>query len=160
MNVEKSNFVIFHPLQKKVNYSMKLKTHNNEIKEENSVKYLGIIMDCNLNWKDHIFELSKKISRGIGISFKLRDFVSINILNQVYYSLISLFLTYAVLVWEHTYKSNLHPLVVLQKKAMRIMTDDFWLFSFFLSISYCVLFLLAYGSLFVPDFFSRVLKKA
>ena len=29
---------------------------------------------------------------------------------------------YAVLVWGHTYKSNLHPLLILQKKAMRIMT--------------------------------------
>jgi hypothetical protein len=29
---------------------------------------------------------------------------------------------YAVLVWGQTYKSNLHPLLILQKKAMRIMT--------------------------------------
>ena len=44
-----TNFVIFHPLQKKVNYFMNLKIHNNEIQEKNSVKYLGIMMDCNLN---------------------------------------------------------------------------------------------------------------
>ena len=61
---------------------MNLKIHNNEIKK-NSVKYLGIIMDCNLNWKDHIFELSKKMSRGVGILFKLRYFVSTDILSQV-----------------------------------------------------------------------------
>ena len=79
-------------------------------------------MDCNLNWKDHVLELGKKISRGIGILFKLRDFVSINILIQVYYSVIYPFLMYAVLVWGHTYKSNLYPLVILQKKAIRIMT--------------------------------------
>ena len=84
--------------------------------------FCGHIMDHNLNWKDHVFELSKKLSRGIGILFKLRDFVSTDILIQVYYSLIYPFLIYAVLVWGHTYKSNLHPLVILQKKAMRIMT--------------------------------------
>ena len=65
---------------------MNLKIHNNEIKKD-SVKYLGIIIDCNLNWKDHIFELSKKKSRGIDILFKLRDFVSIDLLTQVYYSI-------------------------------------------------------------------------
>ena len=101
---------------------MNLEMNDNEIKEKKSVKYLGIIMDYNLNWKDHVFELSKKVSRGIGILFKLRDFVSTEILIQVYYSLIYPFLIYAVLVWGHTYKSNLHPLVILQKKAMRIMT--------------------------------------
>jgi hypothetical protein len=49
------------------------------MKENKSVKYLGVIIDCNLNWKDHVFELCKKISngKGIGILFKLRDFVSI-----------------------------------------------------------------------------------
>ena len=87
---------------------MNLKMNDNGIKEKKSVKYLGIIMDYNLNWKDHVFELSKKVSRGIGILFKLRDFVSTDILIQVYYSLIYPFLIYAVLVWGHTYKSNLH----------------------------------------------------
>ena len=65
------------------NYSINLKIHNNEIKE--NVKYLGTVMDCNLNRKDHVFELSKKISRRIGILFKLRDFVSIDILSIVYH---------------------------------------------------------------------------
>ena len=108
LNIDKSNFVLFHPSQKKVNFLMNLKMNDNGIKEKKSVKYLGIIMDYNLNWKDHVFELSKKVSRGIGILFKLRDFVSTDILIQVYYSLIYPFLIYAVLVWGHTYKSNLH----------------------------------------------------
>jgi hypothetical protein len=62
INIEKSNFVLFHSPQKKVNYSMNLKIHNNKMKEKKSVKYLGVIIDCNLNWKDHVFELCKKIS--------------------------------------------------------------------------------------------------
>ena len=43
------------------------------------------------------------------------------------------------------------------KKVQEI--DDFWLFSFFLSISYCILFLLAYVPCLFWIFFSRVLKK-
>ena len=43
---------------------MNLKMNDNEIKEKKRVKYLGIIMDCNLNWKDHVFELSKKSIQG------------------------------------------------------------------------------------------------
>ena len=34
--------------------------------------------------------------------------------------------TYGVLIWGHTYKTSLHPLIVLQKKAVRIITfSDF-----------------------------------
>ena len=79
-------------------------------------------MDGHLNWKDHVYELSKKISRGIGILLKLRNFVSTHILKQVYHSIIYSFLTYAVMVWGNTYKINIQPLVVRQKKAIRIIT--------------------------------------
>jgi hypothetical protein len=41
---------------------------------------------------------SKKISKSIGILFKLRDSVSIDILFKVYYSVIYPFFMYAVLV--------------------------------------------------------------
>ena len=30
------------------------------INEHKSVKYLGILIDCHLNWKEHIQQLSKK----------------------------------------------------------------------------------------------------
>jgi hypothetical protein len=99
LNVEKSNFVIFHPPQKKVNYSISLLINNNILRQENSIKYLGIIMDSNLNWKEHVHELCKKISRGIGILSKLRHFVTKKILTQVYYSIIYPYLTFGVLIW-------------------------------------------------------------
>ena len=68
----------------------------------------------------------KKIARGIGILSKLRHFVSQAILVQVYYSIIHSFLVYGVLIWGNTYKTNIQPLVILQKKAVRIITfSDF-----------------------------------
>ena len=88
LNTEKSNFVLFHPPQKKANFSMNLKICGKEIKQKKSIKYLGVLMDGHLNWKDHVHELSKKISRGIGILLKLRNFVSTHILKQVYHSII------------------------------------------------------------------------
>ena len=109
LNIEKSNFVLFHPPQKKANFSMNLKICSKEIKQKKGIKYLGVLVDGHLNWKDHVCELSKKISRGISILLKL-------ILKQVYHSIIYSFLTYAVMVWGNTYKTNIQPLVVLQKK--------------------------------------------
>ena len=44
----------------------------------------------------------------------------------MYYSIIYSFLTYGILIWGNTYKTNLHPLMVLQKKPLRIITfSDF-----------------------------------
>ena len=89
--------------------------------KKNSIKYLGFFMDCNLNWKNRVPELSKTISSSIGILLKLRNFVTIDILIQVYYSIIYSFLIYCFLVWGNTYKTNIEPLVILQKKAISII---------------------------------------
>ena len=94
LNIEKSNFVIFHPLQKKINYLINLKINNKTLEEKRSIKYLGVIIDGHLNWKDHVYELSKKILRSIAILLKLRHFVPIKILVQLYYSIIFPFLSY------------------------------------------------------------------
>ena len=58
------------------------------VEQTTYVKYLGLIVDCHLNWKKHVHDVSKKISRGIGILSKLRHFVTDDILTQPYHSLV------------------------------------------------------------------------
>ena len=81
------------------------------------VKYLGLIIDCHLNWKKHAHEVSQKISRGIGILSKLRHFVTNDIPTQLYYSLLYPFLTYGLIVWGNTYSTTLKTIVILLKKG-------------------------------------------
>ena len=57
---------------------LKLNLHN--IEEKNYIKYLGIYTD-----KQHI---NSKISKNLGILFRLRHFLTSNTLKQIYYSLI------------------------------------------------------------------------
>ena len=43
------------------------------IKREHVTKFLGVFIDENLSWKQHIEILSTKISKSIGILYKSRD---------------------------------------------------------------------------------------
>ena len=52
LNVDKSHFVIFHPVQKVVDFTINLSINN--LVEKKSYKYLGVIIDSNLNWKEHV----------------------------------------------------------------------------------------------------------
>ena len=121
LNIDKTNFVIFHPPQRKPQ-PVSLKISGRPVEQMTYVKYLGLIIDCHLNWKKHAHEVSKKISRGIGILSKLRHFVTNDILTQLYYSLVYPFLTYGIIVWGNTYTTTLKPIAILQKKAVRIIT--------------------------------------
>ena len=121
INIEKTNFVIFRSSQKRVNYVPKLYINNMRLKQEDSIKYLGIYIDSHLNWKSQVLHISK-IKRSIGIICKLRCYVTLPILLQLYYSLIYPFLTYGIIIWGNTYMTTLHPLILLQKKTIRLMT--------------------------------------
>jgi hypothetical protein len=43
VNIEKTNFIVFHPAQKKINYSLILKMQEQQIREKQSIKYLLIL---------------------------------------------------------------------------------------------------------------------
>ena len=80
LNIAKSHFVIFRPYQKKVNSQIKFEIEGKLINECKSVKYLGVLLDCNLNWKEHIQQITKKVSRGIGVICKMRYFVETKVM--------------------------------------------------------------------------------
>ena len=121
MNIDKTNFVILHPPRRKIP-SFNLKISGMPVEQTTCVKYLGLIIDCHLNWKKHVHEVSKKISRGIGILSKLRHFVIDDILTQLYYSLVYPFLTYGLVVWGNTYVTTLKPIATMQKQTLHIIT--------------------------------------
>ena len=93
-----------------------------KIQREKYVKFSDVLLDENLSWKYHINELSKKLSRTIGIFYKIRHFVPFEILKLLYYSLFHSFLSYSIAVWGFTYKSYFQKLFVLQKKIIKVMT--------------------------------------
>ena len=79
-------------------------------------------MDSELTYKKHTEEVAKKISRSIGVLYKLRPFVSQHILKNVYYAIVYPFLLYGIGVWGNCAKSFLTPLFLQQKKFVRMAT--------------------------------------
>ena len=107
LNIDKSNYVLFHPPQEKVNISIKLNVNDTSLKEKPCIKYLGIMLDSNLNWKTHVNYISTKIKRSIGILSKMRYLVTLDVLINIYYTLIYPFLIYGLVVW------GIHTLLTL-----------------------------------------------
>ena len=85
------------------------------------VKYLGILIDNKLSWKPHIDLISTKISRTIGLIARLRHYIPANTLITLYKSLIQPYLFYGLCSWGQANKTNLSKLLLLQKKALRLI---------------------------------------
>ena len=114
--------MIFYAPQKKITNEIKLYINGKKLKQSFCIKYLGILIDSHLNWKDNIDYVSRNIKRTIGIIYKLRYYVNTKTLVNVYNGLIHPFLIYGILAWGNTYPTTLKPLIILQKKATCVMT--------------------------------------
>ena len=76
VNVKKTKYVIFKTSKKKINHNFLFHYENEILHQVNSIKFLGVCIDQNLTWKDHINHVSKKISKSIGIIHKSRVYLS------------------------------------------------------------------------------------
>ena len=97
---------------------------NNTLTECDSSKFLGVMVDDKLKFKNHIDYISKKISKSIGILYKLSQLkMPFKVLKQLYYNLIYSYLNYNVCCYASTYGSHFNKLFLLQKKAIRIINN-------------------------------------
>ena len=62
LNVGKTEFMIFRPPRKSLPDRIVLTLNRTKLYESSRIKYLGLILDSRLTWKEHINELSKKLS--------------------------------------------------------------------------------------------------
>ena len=65
------------------------------IKIKSQIKYLGVYIDHHLHWGPQIKHINNKLAKHIGIITKLRHYVNLHTMKQLYYSLIYPYLTYA-----------------------------------------------------------------
>lgn len=66
--------------------------------------------------------MSKKVSRAIGVLYKIRPYVTSKILKGIYYAIVYPFLLYGITVWGSTIETLIKPLHILQKKIVRMIT--------------------------------------
>ena len=93
-------------------------TFNNiEIKRENFKKFLGVIIDENLTWKNHIEVVENKISKNIGVLYRASHLL---VYLLIYFSFIQVYISYANIAWASTFKTKLQGILKKQKHAARI----------------------------------------
>ena len=79
------------------------------------------MIDSSLSWKCHISYVCAKLSRNIGIISKLRYYLSVNQLKQIYYNLIYPYISYAIVAWGSTCKTNLPKIQTKQNRVIRLI---------------------------------------
>ena len=127
INLKKTHYMIFHRARIKNKYENTVQIQGNIIDHVNATKFLGIIIDNKLNWSDHINYIQNKISKSLGIIYKIRSFLNRITLRNLYHTFVFPYLIYGVEVWGNTHAIHLNPIIKIQKKSIRAITFSHYL---------------------------------
>jgi hypothetical protein len=122
LNVAKTEFILFQPHGMTPEKRITLKLNRTKIYASFKIKYLGVILDHRLSWKHHLNELSKKLSRSVGMLFKIRDLCPPSVLRSLYFSIFNSHLSYGLPAWGNANRYYLDQIFKIQKMAIRAIS--------------------------------------
>ena len=91
------------------------------IEHKSFVKYLGVYIDEHLSWEPQIQHVNNKLAKNIGILYKVRKYLDLNALKQLYYILVYPYLSYGIMSWGSTCKTRLTRVLTKQNQCVRRM---------------------------------------
>ena len=94
-----------------------------KIERVTQFNFLGIVLSSNLKWNKHTEHIFKKISRAIGVMYRLKQIYPHAVLLILYQAIIYPHFINGLLVWGSKIENG-HPLHLLQKKALRIVANQ------------------------------------
>lgn len=123
ININKTKFIIFRSNKSRAQIeNVKVEINGQAIERVKNIKFLGIYIDEFINFKNHIDYLIGKLSKYVGLFFKLRFYLPFIALMNLYRSLFEPHLNYCNAIWCNTHPTYLQKLIVLQKKVIRAIS--------------------------------------
>ena len=125
LNVSKTNFMVISRKQIVNNPIVSINSIN--IERVYITKFLGVHIDCQLDWNGHIKSIQNKIAKNVSVMNRVKHLLNSHALYSLYTTLIIPYMNYCCEFWGNNYKSRIQPLYMLQKKAIRICKHEGYL---------------------------------
>ena len=103
---------------------LQVKINGTELEVVSKIKYLGVLLDNSLDWKDQVQAVSLKVSRGLGILKHAKKFLPFSALTSLYTSIVEPHFRYCCSVWGCAGTTEINRLQKLQNRAARIVTNS------------------------------------
>jgi hypothetical protein len=121
LNIDKTHVMVFGPPRKLNQTHVDIQIEGRPLNIVKSTKFLGLIFDSGLTWKDHIHHLTTKIAKSIGILSLAKQTLTQKSLIQLYYAFVFPYLTYCTIIWGKNHDLTIWPVFRLQKISLGII---------------------------------------
>ena len=130
LNSEKSSFTIFKSSKKdNPNLPNQIEFLDQYIKRATDIKFLGVILDENLTFNQHINEICNKLKRLFHIFYNIRDFLNNNNIKTIYYALVYSRIKYGISVYGQACKTKIKRIQTLQNQLLKVLAGKEYRFS-------------------------------
>ena len=120
LNCNKTHFLQF--LTKQHNETkMQIIASNIIITNINRTRFLGLIIDSTLSWKDHIVELTSKLNKACYAIRVIKPFMTLDVLKMIYYSYVHSVMSYGIIFGGNSHHGD--SIFKIQKRIIRIITN-------------------------------------
>ena len=121
LNYQKTKYMIISRkgTPQKLLKKMNLNINKNNIKQIDTMKYLGVLLDSALKWDKHLQNLVTKLSKANGVFYKIRNLVPRKIILLLYNALVGSYLRYAITSWGSCSPTLLSALQAAQNKIIK-----------------------------------------
>ena len=129
LNVAKTHSILISTKQKQnslrsQNKDLDLKIRDNDLEVVKKTKYLGVEIDCSLDWKEQTKAVSSKVSRAVGFLKHAKSFLPKETLQTLYAGIVEPHFRYCCSVWGCVASTEINQLQKLQNRAARIITNS------------------------------------
>ena len=100
-----------------------LKYNDDPLQTITKDKILGVFVDNNLSWSEHVKHISKKIASNVWLLSKIKMYLSQEHRIQFYKSYIQPHIDYCNIIWGNTSETNKIKIFRMQKRAVRVILD-------------------------------------
>ena len=118
LNAAKTNYQIY---SKANTINLNIVFNGMQIERKQCIKYLGILVDENLKWSSHLNSVTSVVSRNLGVMGRAKHCLSPKQMILLYNALVLPHLNYCSIIWGMNYETALGRIVVLQKRAVRMI---------------------------------------
>ena len=98
-----------------------LKLGDQKLKKVDKIKFLGVIIDENLNWEEHVEHMIKKLNSSIVMIKCIIKFIPKSEYTKIYDALFKSHLSYCISCWGAIPNSKLQRLFAIQKRCIRLL---------------------------------------
>ena len=119
LNNKKTTYKLFHQKFNEDDLPLNLpvlKIGSNQVQRKKIITFLGVMLDENLDWQEHILTIEKKKekkAKNIGLLYPAKYLLNKSSLRCIYFGYIHYYLNYINTVWGSTYQTKLKSIHLL-----------------------------------------------